>query len=106
MRTKHVYLGLCVLGIILPYSQLLPYILESGFDIQIVIETLFSNRISALFALDLFVSAVTFLAFAFIEGKRIGMKEFWVPIVGTFLVGVSLGFPLFLYLRERKADAS
>ncbi len=106
MRAKHVYLGLCVLGIILPYSQLLPYMLESGFDIHLVLQTLFSNRISAFFALDLFVSAVTFLAFAFIEGKRIGMKEFWVPIAGTFLVGVSLGFPLFLYLRERKADAS
>jgi hypothetical protein len=105
MKVKHIYLLLCILGIILPYSQLIPYILESGFDIPFVIELLFSNRISSFIATDLFVSAITFLAFAWIEGKRLGMKEFWVPIAGTFLVGVSLGFPLFLYLREKKHGA-
>ena len=104
MRTKHIYMVLCVLGMILPYSQLVPYVLESGFDTPAVISLLFANRISAFFALDLFVSAVTFLAFAWAEGKRLGMKEFWIPIAGTFLVGLSLGFPLFLYLREERVN--
>ena len=104
MRAKDIYLILCVLGVLLPYSQLVPYMLESGFDMPVVIQVLFSNRISAFFALDLFVSAITFLAFAWVEGRRIGMKEFWVPIAGTFLVGVSLGFPLFLYLREARVE--
>jgi hypothetical protein len=105
MKPKHAYLVLCVLGVLLPYSQLAPYMLESGFDIPVVMEILFSSRISAFIALDLFVSAMTFLAFAWVEGKRIGMREFWIPIAGTFLVGVSLGFPLFLYLREIKAGS-
>jgi hypothetical protein len=28
------------------------------------------------------------------------VRHLWLPIAGTFAVGVSLGFPLFLDLRE------
>jgi Terpene cyclase DEP1 len=28
------------------------------------------------------------------------VKHRWAPIGGSLLVGVSLGFPLFLYMRE------
>jgi hypothetical protein len=28
------------------------------------------------------------------------MSALWAPILSTLLVGVSLGFPLFLYMRE------
>ena len=35
------------------------------------------------------------------EGKRLGMRLLWLPILGLCAVGVSFGFPLFLYLRER-----
>jgi hypothetical protein len=30
----------------------------------------------------------------------------WLPVLATLLVGVSLGLPLFLYLRQRKLDAT
>ena len=43
---------------------------------------------------------VVLIGFIFYEGSRLNMKWFWMPIVGTGVVGVSLGLPLFLLLRE------
>jgi ABC-type spermidine/putrescine transport system permease subunit II len=49
---------------------------------------------------DVIVSAGVLTLFVVVEGRRLGMSGLWVPIVGTFLGGVSFGFPLFLYLRH------
>ena len=34
------------------------------------------------------------------EGRRLGMKHLWLPVAANLTVGVSLGLPLFLYMRE------
>jgi hypothetical protein len=39
----------------------------------------------------------------YFEGRRARVKALWAPIVASLLVGVSLGLPLFLYLRESEA---
>ena len=98
---QYLYLVLCVLGVILPYSQLLPFLREHGFDMRVLVEQMFANRISAFFGLDVVVSSLVLWAFVFIEGRRRKMRHLWVPVVGNLLVGVSLGLPLFLYMRER-----
>jgi hypothetical protein len=41
-----------------------------------------------------------------IEGRRAGVKQLWAPIAASLTVGVSLGLPLFLYLRERRLERS
>ena len=100
MKMKYVYLILCIFGIILPYSQLIPILLENNLSLQSIFDQLFVNRVSTLFAFDLFVTAIVFLLFAFSETKKMKISYLWLVIVATFLVGASLGFPLFLYLRE------
>jgi len=104
MKLRHVYLGLCVLGAVLPYSQLLPWFTTHGLDSSLFFQELFSTRISGFFALDVIVSAIVLLIFIFFEGSRLNLSQLWLPIVATLLVGVSLGFPLFLYIRQRKLD--
>ena len=42
----------------------------------------------------------------FIEGRRAGMRHLWAPIAANLAVGVSLGLPLFLYLREQQLARS
>jgi len=37
--------------------------------------------------------------FVFIGAERV--RHRWIPVVATLLVGVSLGLPLLLYMRER-----
>ena len=46
------------------------------------------------------VSAVVLFVFMFTDGVERRVARLWLPVVGTLVVGVSLGLPLFLYLVE------
>jgi hypothetical protein len=46
VNRKNLYLLLCVLGIILPYSQFVPWVLENGLHFGLLVRQLFANRIS------------------------------------------------------------
>ena len=96
MKARHFYLVCCVLGLVLPYSQFVPWLLEHGLTITVFFRELFANRISACFAMDVIVSAVV-IWFIQSEGKRLQVRLLWLPTVGTLVVGVSFGFPLFLW---------
>ncbi len=105
MKLRHVYLIFCLLGLLLPYSQFVPWIMEHhALNMPLFVRDLFANRISAFFAFDVIVSAVVLISFIHTEGKRFGMRLLWLPTIGTLLIGVSLGFPLFLYQRQLKLD--
>jgi hypothetical protein len=99
-----IYLLLCVLGFILPYSQFVPFILEHGIDIKLFFEQLFANKISGFFGMDLIVSSLALWTFVFWEGTRLKMQSLWVYVVCNLLVGVSLGLPLFLFMRQRQLE--
>ena len=92
------------MGTILPYSQLVPFLLEHGLNLQLFFEQLFVNRISSFFAMDLIVSSLVLWVFVFWEGSRLGMKNLWIYIASNLLVGISLGLPLFLLMRQRKEE--
>lgn len=100
IKIIHIYILLCIIGFILPYSQIIPILIEGNVNIEKIIDQLFVNRISTLFALDLFVTATVFIVFALHEGIKLKIKHLWLSFVATILVGASLGFPLFLYLRQ------
>ena len=106
MRLRQVYLALCLLGIVLPYWKLVPWIVDHGLNLTLLCQELFATRIGAFFGLDVFVSAIVLFVFVATEGRRLAMSLLWLPIIGTLLVGVSFGLPLFLYLRQRQLDAA
>lgn len=100
MNIRTGYLILCVAGFVLPYSQFMPWAMEHGVDGPLFIGELFSNRIGGFFGLDVIISACVLIPFVVSEGRRLRMPRLWLPIIGTLLVGVSFGFPLFLYMRQ------
>jgi hypothetical protein len=101
MKRKTVYLAFCVLGIALPYWQFVPWVVaQHGVPLGLFLRELFANRIGGFFGMDVLVSAVVLIFFLRREGQRLGVRHLWLPVVATLIVGVSLGFPLFLYLRE------
>jgi hypothetical protein len=108
MKLRHIYLFLFVLGTLLPYSQFLPWLGAHGLDLKLFFAELFSGKVSSFFALDVFVSALVLIVFAVVEAARLKMQD--RPIIlmfvflATFCAGVSSGFPLFLYLRQRHID--
>ncbi len=98
------YLCAMVAGTLLPLSQFLPWLSEHGLDIPLFFTDLFANRIGGFFGWDVIVSAFVLIPFILIEGKRLGMERLWMPVAGTFLVGVSCGLPMFLYLRQARME--
>ena len=105
MKPRHLYVVFCLLGLVLPYSQFIPWIIEHhALNISMFMHDLFANRIAAFFALDVIVSAIVLLSFIQNEGRRLRMRFLWLPMLGTVFVGVSFGLPLFLYLRQLELD--
>ena len=100
MKLKHLYLLLCVLGAVLPYSQFVPWVAQHGLNLPLMVRELLVNRISTFFGLDVILSAVTLIVFISIERRRSAVPKWWLAVLGTAFVGVSLGLPLFLLLRE------
>ena len=98
------YLIFCILATILPYSQFVPFLSEHGLKLQLFFKQVFVHRTSGLFGIDLIFSSLLLLILVFWEGSRLGMKNLWVYIASNLLVGVSLGLPLFLLMRQRKLE--
>jgi Terpene cyclase DEP1 len=106
MRLRHLYLALCVVGIVAPYAQFIPWLAHHGLQLDLFVRELFATRIGTFFGLDVLVSAIVLFVFIFGERRATAVRHVWLPIVATLIVGVSLGLPLFLYMRERARDAA
>jgi hypothetical protein len=92
--------ALCALGTILPLYQFVPWLIANGLNIPLFFDELYSNRVGGFFGNDVIVSALVLFVFIFFEVKKLEINRWWLPVVATFLVGVSLGLPLFLIQRE------
>jgi Terpene cyclase DEP1 len=96
---KNLYIFLSILGAIIPYYFFIPFLLENGLDIQRLFQQLFINHVSTFFATDFFISCVVFWAFLYQETKKYNIKQWWICIIATLIVGLSFALPLFLYFR-------
>lgn len=108
MRLRHVYFTLCILGIILPYTLFLPWFFDHGLNVPLFFREIYSTRVGGSFGMDVFVSLAVLLVFAWFEISRLQMRRGWLVfaavVLGTGGAGVSCGFPLFLYLRQKHID--
>ena len=95
------WLILCVAGVILPFRYFLKWFAENGWDIGLMVDAWHANAASSGLVWDLTVAAVTLTIWIVWDCTR---KRDWpglIAIPATYLVGVSLGLPLYLFLRSR-----
>jgi Terpene cyclase DEP1 len=104
MKPKVLYLALCFVGAVLPYWQFVPWVAQHGANLPLFVSELFANRISAFFGVDVLVSAVVLIVFMRVEGERLNLSRRWLPVLALLTVGVSLGLPMFLYMRELRME--
>ena len=104
MKLKTLYLVLCLIGAVVPYWQFVPWVSQNGLSMPLFFHQLFANRISSYFGIDVFVSAAVLVVFMRSESSRLRIAGRWLPILALLLVGVSLAFPMFLYMRERNLE--
>ena len=105
MTKKNIYLVLAIMGLIAPYYFFLQLPAGNGFDLPALMQPLFANNFTRGVAMDLTVSVIVFWIFVFIEANRLQMKNPWLYLLGTLLVGMSFALPLFLYFRERQLES-
>jgi Terpene cyclase DEP1 len=104
MKPKTVYLVPCFVGALLRYWEFVPWVVQHGINLPLFVRELFVNRISAFFGMDVLVSAVVLIVFMRVESARLNIRQPWLPVVAVLIVGVSLGLPMFLYMRELRME--
>jgi hypothetical protein len=101
---KNIYLLLAILGFVAPYYFFLQLPGENGLDLAQLIQPMFANNLLRGVAMDLMVSVIVFWVYLFAEANRLQMKNPWLYVLATLLVGLSFALPLFLYFRERQLE--
>lgn len=102
---ERILLALTVVGFLVPNTMVIVFVAEHGVATADYFEEWFDSLPAAQLTLDLVIAAVAFLVWAVWEGRRLGMRSWWVPIPASALVGLCFGLPLFLLLRERATRA-
>lgn len=101
--SKYFYFSFMAMGVILPYSQFVPWSLSGG-AVGDIFRLAFSNQISAGITLDAFVAALFLVALMFFDRTRLSVKRAWIPLVGVFLFGIAFAYPCYFYLRDRTGE--
>jgi hypothetical protein len=101
MKTRHIYLALAALGIALPYYQYWGFYQQFGNDLPKFLNDALINASSRFVLMDMVITAFAFFVFVALDNRKRKVKFAWLSIVGVFMVGVSFGLPLYLYLRDR-----
>lgn len=104
---KRIYLVLAIIGFILPNYFVLLESIETGNillygNLPATIKGMFANRISTIFIIDLLFGVLVFFLWSYQEAKEKKIKNVGWVWLATMLFGLAGGFPLFLYLREKK----
>ncbi len=99
-----IYLIFAVSGAFLTTIENIHFVQEYGpyFKIDKFIELANVNSAARSISRDLFVSAGAIFLWMSIEARRLQMKNFWIVLLGTFLIAFAFSAPLFLFLRERR----
>jgi hypothetical protein len=74
--------------------------MENGVDLSLFVTESFANHAASGVAFDALVTGLVVITFILVEGRKLGIGKLWLPIISIFAVGISLGLPLFLYMRE------
>jgi hypothetical protein len=98
MASRHVYIGLAVLGAVVPYAALAVFISRHGLDLVRLSQQAFGSPGAAFFALDVVACGVTVLVGAARDSRLLGVR--WAVVIATLLVGPSCGLPLWRALRK------
>ncbi len=66
-----------------------------------LLQAWFANAATSSLAIDLLAAATGASIFIVLEGRRLGMRLWWLYIAVSFVTAVGFAFPLFLAMRER-----
>lgn len=102
---KTLYLSLAILGFVLPYYFIINFYTANEMTTLAALAQVLALDWGALIAADLTISVLAAWMFYYSESKRLNMKNWWLYLLATLMVGLSFSLPLFLYFRERHINS-
>lgn len=100
---KKVYLGLAILGTVIPYLFFIEHFAASGLAVSLFMSQMFATPVASGAAADLFISSFVFWVYLFSAGRE-GPSP-WPFIALNLLIGLSCALPAYLFWTARSADA-
>ena len=100
---KQVYLIAAIVGTVVPWAFFGSFFWQNGIDIPAFLGGLFANGAAAGFSADVLISILVFWIWSFVDARRLGIRRWWIVLPFGCTVGLSLGLPAYLYLREDAA---
>ncbi|PUB15441.1 DUF2834 domain-containing protein [Yoonia sediminilitoris] len=98
---RPVFLLIAIWGAIHPMYYFLQWFQAEGFDIMKMVDAWHANAASSGLVWDLTIAAVALTLWIVTEVAKTKNWMGLLAIPATFLIGVSCGLPLYLYLRMR-----
>lgn len=101
MALRTFFLAMAVIGTVVPWLFFGAFFTRHGLDIPLFLQSLFANGAAGGFSADVLVSILVFWVWSWRDAARNNVAHWWLIVPSSFLVGLSLALPLYLYLRER-----
>jgi len=95
------FLALAIWGAVHPMAYFVSWFSENGWSLGAMLEAWHANAATSGLVWDLTIAAITLTVWILAE---VSTRRNWsalLAIPATFLVGVSCGLPLYLFLRTR-----
>ena len=102
---RYVWLALAVLGTIHPMYYFVAWFNANTWDIMAMVDAWHANAATSGLVWDLTIAAVTLTIWAIYEAFSRKNYLSLLAVPATFMIGVSCGLPLYLYLRSRPGFA-
>lgn len=98
---RKLYLALAVIGAVVPMSYFVGFFQSEGWSLGLMVDAWRANGATKGAAMDLLITGSALTIWIVAETL---VRKNWMALVAipaTFFVGVSFGFPLYLFLRTR-----
>lgn len=102
MPIQTFYLAMAVIGTVVPWIFFGTFFGKNGLNIPLFLGSLFANGPSGGFSADVLISLLVFWVWSWRDAARKQIKAWWLVLPASFLVGLSLALPLYLFMRERQ----
>lgn len=97
---KNIYLGLAILGTVVPYYFFIQFFQHHGVDLASFLNGLFVNGAAGGFSADLLITSSVFWLYMFQQQKDEKGPNPVVFIAINLFIGLSCALPAYLYFRE------
>ena len=98
---RMIFLALAVWGAIHPMYYFIQWFNQNTWDIMAMVDAWHVNPATSGLTWDLTIAAVTLTVWVIVEVARSRKWHYLFVVPATFMIGVSCGLPLYLYLRLR-----